>query len=237
VWLGLTHLLTLRGVDLGIVSAVAIAAALPRLHTLAAFISASDDPPVTHTAVVGFFDILVPRLHVLEYRGPWPADNQAPMVIVPRPLPLLQELIFCCFSDFPVARGFMGARPAMLQINLAAVADMLLAAPLMTGEVTHQPLARVRDLCVTVGDGGALDPSDVALLLRAAPQLRKFNAGRLRGRLEWAGDPAFTGLVHPLLRSVRVIVATKADAPPVDCTMELRRLFFPRLQQVVIYSF
>jgi hypothetical protein len=45
VWLGLTHLHTLRGVDFGDVSAAAVAAALPRLHTLAAFINASYDPP------------------------------------------------------------------------------------------------------------------------------------------------------------------------------------------------
>jgi hypothetical protein len=47
VWLGLTHLHSLRGVDCGAVPAAAIAAVLPRLRTLAAFISASDD----HTAV------------------------------------------------------------------------------------------------------------------------------------------------------------------------------------------
>jgi hypothetical protein len=37
VWLGLTHLHTLRGVDLGVVSATSIAAALPRLHIVSGF--------------------------------------------------------------------------------------------------------------------------------------------------------------------------------------------------------
>jgi hypothetical protein len=91
VWLGLTHLHTLRRVDLGAVSAAAIAAALPRLHTLEALIN-DDDPPVPPTAVAGFFEHLVPRLRVLHYHGPWPLDedeDEAPAVIVPQPLPLL----------------------------------------------------------------------------------------------------------------------------------------------------
>jgi hypothetical protein len=196
VWLGLTHLHTLRGVDLGVVPAAAIAAALPRLHTLTAFINASYGPPVTHIAVAGFFEDLAPRLRVLHYRGLWPEDDHAPAVIVPRPLPLLQELIFCCSSDSRVERGFFGAQPVMLHMPPAA-------AVLMSGDSKYQPLARVRELCVALG-GDIPGSSDVALLLRAAPQLRKFTVRRLQGGLDWPNDPAFTGLVHPWLRSIRV---------------------------------
>jgi hypothetical protein len=236
VWLGLTHLHTLRGVDLGVVSATSIAAALPRLHTLAAFIDASDEPHVPHTAVAGFFEDLVPRLRVLHYHGPWPLeDDQAPAAFVPRPLPLLQELIFWCFSDSPVARGFAGAQPVMLQMPHAAVADMLLATSSFAGEATNEPLARVRDLCFALG-GGDPDSSDVARLLRAAPQLRKFDAGRLEGRLDWPNDPAFAGLVHPLLRSITVDLAVNAAPASVDCGVQLRRLHFPRLQQLIVNS-
>jgi hypothetical protein len=232
VWLGLTNLHTLRGVDLSVASAAAIAAALPRLHTLAAFINASDDHPVAHEAVAGFFEDLVPRLRVLRYHGPWPpATDQAPVTIVPRPLPLLQELIFCCFSDPSVARGFMGAQPVMLHVPHAAAVSM-------AGEATHRPLARVRELCLALGGrSDALDSSDVGRLLRAAPQVRKFTVRRLRGRMEWLNDPAFTGLVHPWLRSIRVNVASNASyLPSVGCVVQLRRFHFPRLRQLIVNS-
>jgi hypothetical protein len=235
VWLGLSHLHTLRGVDLEVVSAAAIAAALPRLHTLEAFIS--NHPNLIHTAAVaGFFEDLVPRLRVLRYHGPWPKeDNHAPAVIVPRPLPLLQELNFCCFSDSPVARGFVGAQPAILHMHHADVTDMLLTAAQMVGEATYRPLARVRDLSVALRGGGPDSPA-VAQLLRAAPQLRTFNTGWLEGGLEWHHDPAFTGLVHPLLRSIHASVARNAAPPPADCGVQLQRLHFPRLQQLTANS-
>jgi hypothetical protein len=72
----------------------------------------------------------------------------------------------------------------MLQIPHAAIADMLLAATLMaSGEATYRPLARVRDLCGAVGGNGP-DSSNVARLLHAAPQSRKFNAG---SKAAWSG--------------------------------------------------
>jgi hypothetical protein len=227
VWLGLTHLHTLRDVDLGVVSAAAIAAALPRLHTLSAFISAHDDQPVPHVA--GFFEDLVPRLRVLHYSGPWPEDNQAFAVIMPQPLPLLQELVFSFPRDSAVARRFAGAQPVILHVPHAAAA-------LMASEMTHRPLARVRNLCLAFG-GSAPDSSDVARLLHAAPQLRKFSCRRrLQGGLKWLHHPAFTGLVHPWLRSVRVDLAVNAEPAPVECGVQLRRLHFPRLQQLIVNS-
>jgi hypothetical protein len=236
VWLGLTHLHTLRGVDFGAVSVAAIAAALPRLHTLAAFINENDQPPVPHTAVAGFFEDLVPRLRVLSYHGPWPSEHdQAPAAIVPQPLPLLQELIFWCPTKSPVARGFMGAQPVMLGMPHAAVADMLLAAPLMATDEMYRPLARVRDLWLAPGIGYP-DTSDVARLLRAAPQLRKLNGGLLQGGLDWLNNSAFTGLVHPWLRWICVDPARNAEPLPVDCGVQLRQLHFPRLQQLIVNS-
>jgi hypothetical protein len=238
IWLGLTHLHTLRGVDLGAVPVQSIAAALPRLNTLAAFINATNVPPVTHKAVAGFFEDLAPRLRVFHFHGPWPVEgDQAPAAVVPQPLPLLQELIFSCDSNSSVARGFIGAQPAMLQMPHAAVAD-LLRTMAAGGEATHQPLARVRDLCFAPGaiGGGSGDPrsSDVARLLREAPQLRKFNTGSLKGGLDWVDNPAFTGLVHPWLRSVRVVVETMHADLPDGCGVQLRRLHFPRLQQLIV---
>jgi hypothetical protein len=109
------------------------------------------------------------------------------------------------------------------------------AAVVMIGEATYRPLARVRDLCIAIG-GDAPDPSDVARLLRAAPQLRSFKTGMLPGRFEWPNDPAFAGLVHPWLRSVRVVIAIRAALASVDCGVQLRRLHFPRLQQLIVNS-
>jgi hypothetical protein len=224
-------------VDFGAVSVAAIAAALPRLHTLAAFINEHDQPPVPHTVVAGFFEDLVPRLRVLHYHGPWPRekDDQTPAAIVPQPLPLLQELIFWCPTNSPVARGFMGAQPVMLGMPHAAVADMLLAAPLMATDEMYRPLARVRDLWLAPGVGYP-DTSDVARLLAAAPQLRKFNGGSLQGDLDWLNNPAFAGLVHPWLRWILVDLARNAEPAPVGCGMQLRRLHFPRLQQLIVKS-
>jgi hypothetical protein len=239
VWLGLTHLHTLCGVDLGVVSAAAIAAALPRLHTLSAFIPENSVSPVPHTAVAGFFEDLVPRLRVLHFRGVWPNNDPAPLAIVPKPLPLLQELSFCCFSGISVENAFIRAQPLMLIMPHAAVTNMLRAASLMPGEATHQPLARVRDLRLVPGFyGGGIppNPSDVARLLRAAPQLRNFNGSSLEGGFDWLDDPAFTGLVHPWLRSVRVLTETCHADPPLDWAVQLRRLHFPRLQQLIINS-
>jgi hypothetical protein len=56
-WLHLSQLHTLGGVDLSVVSMAAIAAALPRLHTLAVF---AYPPGVPAAAVAGFFGDLLP---------------------------------------------------------------------------------------------------------------------------------------------------------------------------------
>jgi hypothetical protein len=125
----------------------------------------------------------------------------------------------------------------MLQMPHAAVADMLLAAPSMAGGATYRPLARVRDLSLAPGSGsGGPHSSDIARLLRAAPQLRNFNGSSLEGGFDWLDDPAFTGLVHPWLRSVRVLTETCHADPPLDWAVQLRRLHFPRLQQLIINS-
>jgi hypothetical protein len=133
----------------------------------------------------------------------------------------------------------MGAQPVMLVMPHAAVADMLLAAPMMApGEAPYQPLARVRDLSLVPSMGCDVPPlsSDVARLLHAAPQLRKLNGGLLQGGFDWLEDPAFTGLVHPWLRSVDVLVEMVDPQLPVECGVQLRRLHFPRLQQLIVNS-
>jgi hypothetical protein len=128
----------------------------------------------------------------------------------------------------------------MLQMPHAAVADMLRTASSMaaSGEATYRPLARVRDFGFAPGPigGSSGDPrsSDVARLLRASPQLRKFNGGSIQGGLDWLDDPAFTGLVHPWLRSVRVVVEMMHANVPAGCAVQLRRLHFPRLQQLIV---
>jgi hypothetical protein len=59
--------------------------------------------------------------------------------------------------------------------------------------------------------------------------------------LDWLDDLAFTGLVHPWLRSVRVDLARSAAPGPFNCGVQLRRLHFPRLhprlQQVIVNLF
>jgi hypothetical protein len=122
----------------------------------------------------------------------------------------------------------MGAQPVMLHMPHATAADVLLAAP-------YRPLARVRDLWLAFGGGDPLS-SDVARLLRAAPQLRKVNGGSLQGGLDWLNDPTFAGLVHPWLRSISVGLASNAEPVPAYVAMQLRRLHFPRLQQLIVNS-
>jgi hypothetical protein len=64
-WLGLSQLHTLCGVNLRIVTCAAIAAALPRLHTLDAFSFGS----VSSAGLRGFFEHLLPRLRSFHFTG------------------------------------------------------------------------------------------------------------------------------------------------------------------------
>jgi hypothetical protein len=95
VWLGLSQLHTLRGVDLGQVSTAAIAAALPRLHTLTMY---SNDELVSVDSVAGFFTDLLPRLRLFHFFGMWPREAATAAAA---PLPQLEELEWYDSPDGP----------------------------------------------------------------------------------------------------------------------------------------
>jgi hypothetical protein len=241
-WLGLSQLHTLRGANLCVVSVVAIAAALPRLHTVEFVVQDGDAPP---TAVAGFFEDLLPRLRAFHFHGPWPHDDQTTVVLPhqPRPLPFLQEFTWNCsspaFISHSVLRGFFGAQPVTLSVAPEEVAAWLAhnddAGACLEDFASSPPspsLGRLRELCVVAG---SLDGSDVARILRAAPNLRHFAGGWLRGGVSWSTDPNFAELVHPWLRSVHIVSARDDAGPPsADCASQLRLRHFPRLQQLVV---
>jgi hypothetical protein len=244
-WLGLSQLHTLRGVDLRVAPVAAIASALPRLHTFDAYIVGGRDA-TTPAAVDGFFERLLPRLQTFHFCGMWPRDEdeEAPHALhaaAPSPLPGLRELVWRRASiDLQTMRRFMGAQPMIIEAPYAVIADWLcVAADENTGAVDgpgSQPLARARELRLTPVSGRPLDSTGVAQLLRAAPQLRRFLSCQIDGDFSWATDPAFQGLVHPWLRAIAVAFAHGAPAPPADCAVCLRRLYFPRLQQMHVSS-
>jgi hypothetical protein len=233
VWLGLSHLHTLRGVDFEVVSVSALAAALPRLHTLEAFISPRSRNP-NPSAVAGFFEVVLPQLQAFHFRGPWPRpssqpdEQEAQEDVVRQPLPLLQELTWhCTCDDSHVRRGFLGALPVMLFTSCHVIADWL------TEAVWH-PLARVRALHFS--GASSLDaPSVVAGALRAAPLLQSLSISVVpdasHHMLTALADPAVMGgLVHRRLRIIQISAGITSH--PIKCVTRFQRLQFPRLQQV-----
>jgi hypothetical protein len=194
-WLGLSQLHTLLGVELGTVSVAAIAAALPRLHTLG--LTTQYGPSVTAAAVAGFFETLLPRLRVFRFSGDWPADG-ATVMAPAQALPELEELVWepIDTDDLDVANAFAGAQPVVLCAPCATIVKY--AAAGRAG--CCGPLSRVRGLRFYDKTPQA---SDVAAVLQAAPELRTLDGGELGNRLEWRSDPAFAGLVHRRLRSLR----------------------------------
>jgi hypothetical protein len=190
-WLGLSQLHTLLDVDLAIVSVAAIAAALPRLHTLGgtSYYRSRD----TTAAVAGFFDTLLPRLRVFRFNGDWPVQDGLPKAPV-QALPLLEELVWQRGNDgLDIDDGFAGAQPVTLCAPYATVVKY--AAASSAGGCS--PLSRVRDLQFYDTTPQA---SEVAAVLRAAPELRTLDGGVLDTSLNWCSDPAFAGLVHRKLR-------------------------------------
>jgi hypothetical protein len=221
-WLGLSHLHTLRGVDLHHVPAGAIAAALPRLQTLEADSEHSGPLPVT--AVAGFFECLLPRLRVFHFSGSWPADDPA-IIEPPRPLPLLHELLWRC-DDF--VSNFSNAQPMTVCAPFPTMIAHWLSPVTVYGQAARCPLACARHLrlfsCLP-------KPAEMASVLRAAPELRTLDAGFLfRGGLDWAADPAFEGLIHPRLRSIGVTGVCSLTDAQYDL---LQQRHFPRLQELL----
>jgi hypothetical protein len=243
VWLGLSQLHTLRGVDLGKVSFAAIAAALPKLHTLTAF--RCEDP----ATAADFFTDLLPRLRSFQFNGSWPealAEQPTASTNI-APLPLLQEFTWYFPDDTIAPREFLGAQPTVLHAPFALISQCWLDGARV--DVSAGFLARVRDLRITTAsDADPLDPSHVARILRAAPQLRKFYNGRfVQSDAPWLAPtapthPAFEGLVHPWLRQfgiAHIRPAARRDtsestSPDDEWASHLRRRHFPRLRELVV---
>jgi hypothetical protein len=227
VWLGLSQLHTLRGVHLDHISVTDIAAALPKLHTLEAF------GLCTTAEAAVFVTDLLPRLRVFQFEGDW--WGVQPSRVAVAPLPLLEELVWI-ITDQPeniVPCEFFGAQPTLLHASYASISRCWLA----VDEATSF-LARVSDLRIAApADADPLDPADVARVLRAAPQLKKFRtAHSVRGDASWLAPtapthPAFEGLVHPRLREfcAEAEDETSQDAEWIE---HLRQRHFPRLREL-----
>jgi hypothetical protein len=238
-WLQLSHLHTLRGVDLSVVSMAAIAAALPRLHTLDVFSHSTNLPAA---AVAGFFEDLLPRLQDFESGGWWPQDSisqDTTLLCPPRPLPHLRTLkVFS--SHLPPWAGFMGARPLELSAGDAMIERWL--APEVVGPTAVCPLTRVRTLYFRVRSASVFTPANVARILHAAPNLETLTVAAWEVDIDasWlapSGHPAFGGLVHSHLRRIRCYGKSFLDLLLRSDRTRLRsRPHFPRLQEVECYA-
>jgi hypothetical protein len=243
VWLGLSQLHTLHGVDLSKVSIAAIAAALPKLHSLRARYYGSGD-----SAIAGFFTDLLPRLRLVHFNGKWPAEESAATASpppLPLPLPLLKELVWRERSPHPtVIRGFLGARPIVLHAPYELIAEGLPApSDSCPGEPASSLLARaceLRDL--HCGGTASADFPGIARVLRAAPRLRTFRVEPLlRGDASWLTASALplgplVNLFHPQLRHLRVnIIGRRAPSSRDDgCASRLRQTCFPRFRELEV---
>jgi hypothetical protein len=239
VWLGLSHLHTLCGVDLRRVSLAAIAAALPKLHTLKAFGYCNDPAQAAH-----FTTGLLTRLRVFHFYGRWPDAQERPATTV-APLPLLQELVWnVAHYEIMIPREFLGAQPTVLHAPYALISWCWPSG--INGPARF--LARVCDLLITSAlDVDPLDPTDVAQVLRAAPQLKKFHTAHcVQGDASWLAPTAPThaaleGLVHPRLREFGIAHADsehgtsfEANPPDAEWVTQLRRRHFPRLRALIV---
>jgi hypothetical protein len=226
------------------VPVAAIAAALPRLHTL----HAGNDSRGPEFAAATFFDDLLPRLQSFHFVGWWPEDEGEPRSLVP--LPLLQDLLWLRYdrslfwNPMPLPRGFMGALPKALHGCLPAIVEWLTTVEATRrGSAADGPLAQVRDLWINVQ---TLEPPELARVLRAAPQLRRLTLETKSQGLRadndplWliAGgpisDPACAGLVHTRLR--HLVLRCENDPRPndvtPDCAFLLQQSHFPRLRRL-----
>jgi hypothetical protein len=205
VWLGLSQLHTLRGVCLNQVSVGAIAAALPRLHTLTCFIPYYS---TAHSSVAGFFTDLLPRLRVFDFHGTWPvaaAQSAAAPIALPPPLSGLEKLVWDECSPQPtVLREFLGARPIFVRAPSELIAEYLTGRGDGAANRVEPAgfLSRVCELHV-VGGTVSIGVSDVARILRETPRMHTFLINRrIRGDASFLKastaplHPAFVDLVH-----------------------------------------
>jgi hypothetical protein len=223
---------TLRGVYFGQVSAAAIAAALPRLHTLTAYGCNSA------VAVAGFFTDLLPRLRVFHFDGQWPVEGEEIDALIPPSLPLLEELVWVQTDLQPtVFRRFVGARPIKLRAAYKLIIDIIRWS-LLEGDAPE--CSMFASLCelhaLKIFPYFPVSISSVVRVLRAAPQLQTFRVDPyLGGDTLWLTasnaplDAAVVGLVHPRLQhfSVNARISLSRDA---SCASRLRQVCFPALR-------
>jgi hypothetical protein len=229
-WLGLSQLHTLRGVNLCDVPAVAIAAALPRLHTL----HLKHDRGITFS-VSAFYDELLPRLRSFHLDGLWRKTDEETADVLP--LPLLEDLNWSGWSAH-LPRQLKGARPSTLNtfdVDLIEWSQAFVDA----GPTAAPPLVRVRALTLRLG-GTPPEAAFMAGLLRQAPQLRQlafYVQSRAHARWvlseEFTSEPAFAGLVH--LRHVAISSEHPLCLPvPDGYGVRLRQRHFPNLRRLTV---
>jgi hypothetical protein len=244
-WLGLSQLHTLQGVSFYSVSVAAIAAALPRLHTL----HASGGRWGDSAAVAGFYDDLLPRLQSFHFAGWWPEKSGAPAL---SPLPLLHDLNWKGSVDDEenwieepraLPNEFYGAQPESLHATLFSIAERLTEVEAADGHESGADrfLARVRDLWIGL-ETFEVSNSDFARLLHAAPQLRRLTVefNREQEKIDGAEgedeDSAILEVVHTRLRHLVVICHDEGGSSEevADCAVKLQHLYFPRLRRLTV---
>jgi hypothetical protein len=232
--LGLSQLHTLRGASFCDVPAAAIAAALPRLHTLHLnHVGTGFD-----SSVAAFYDTLLPRLRSFHMEGMWPnTSDDADTSDVP-PLPLLEDLKWIHGATH-LPRPLTAARPSTLYTCEAILGEWVKAADDASPDspFVMSPLARVRTLTLRPRRPSA--PATLARLLRAAPQLRHF-AFNFYGRdhalrvfsQPLTPEPAFAEVVDSGLRHVAITTEHPLGLPVAgDCGVRLRQRHFPHLRR------
>jgi hypothetical protein len=230
-WLGLSQLHTLRGVSLPDIPAAAIAAALPRLHTLHLdhrFIA-------VEFPVAMFYDELLPRLRSFHLEGRWLETNDEMEEVNVPLLPLLEDLKWWSWTA-KLPRQLMAARPSTLAISDVDLVEWLKVADGAGPESSPvtRPLVRLRALTLRLARR-----SPMARLPRAVPHLWQLTLHVYEfehARHVLSEEPAFTGVIHPTLRRVAITtIHSSADLlVPDDYGVRLRQRHFPRLRRFTV---
>jgi hypothetical protein len=243
-YLGLSQLHTLRGVSLVFVPAAAIAAALPRLHTL--HLNHKDDiyddadNIIDKFPVAAFFGELLPRLRSFHLNGLWPDASDETEAADVLPLPLLEDLKWRC-PQVNLPPQFMGARPLTLEVSDVDIDNWLQAADGASPDsaLATPPLARARALTLVLRETSP-EAAFMARLLCAAPQLR-----RLTFEVPVDGDSCWIlsrelsrNIVHDRLRQVALTTNGYCPSPPLTghrySGVELQRNHFRCLRRLTV---
>jgi hypothetical protein len=213
----------------------AIAAALPRLHTLSVFAFGA----VADAAVAGFFEDLLPRLQNFEFGGLWSQDPDSrdftSSLSPPRSLPHLRTLEILG-GHAPPWTWFMGARPLTLCADDATI-ERWLPSEVDDGTAALCPLASVRNLFIFARSASVFTPTNVARILRASPHLETLSvSASAKIDVSWLAPsghhPALGGLVHSNLRCIRCFGEIFSASLQFDLARLQRRPHFPRLKAV-----